>query len=117
MKKRNEKNKFDDVMTNRIGLCDHYRTWSFDAVLVDVVLELSERFKEKTPEIIRWANNTPCNNTRRLKEKGIVLTAADENALTHLTTALQQATIAKFRLIEVLLSYIAYQGEEKNNGK
>jgi len=109
--------KFDAVMEKKIDFYNHYRNWSFEAILVDATLILSEKFKERTPEIIRWANDIPLKYAVRLKEAGIDLTSVDEIATQHLTTAITQYNQARHRLIEVMMTYIAYQGEEKNHGK
>jgi len=112
-----KKHKFDAVTQKRIDLCAHYRNWSFESILVDASLILAEHFKEKTVEIIRWATDVPMNTTSLLKEKGIALNSVDESALHHLTAAVTQYNQAKHRLIEVMTTYAAYQGEENNHGK
>jgi hypothetical protein len=110
--------KFDAVMEKKIDLYDHYRNWSFEAILVDATLILSEKFKERTPEIIRWANDVPMNRAAHLKKAGIAIAPVDEVATHHLAAAITQYNQSRHRLIEVMVTYFAYQGrEEKKHGK
>lgn len=101
-----------------VNLIEHYRCWSFESILVDVAIRLSERFRERVPEIIQWAvNDNPEQDAEHLERAGIERHYVDDVALAHLTQAFSTYRKARLRLIEVINTYESYVGEEMQNGK